>query len=70
MVDYFYKGYEANGLDAGMKILTPYLDDPNCLTTKRIEINRRLKGIEKLVAGNKASDIDIKDKDGAVFDGC
>ena len=68
MVDYFYKGYEANGLDAGMKILAPYLDDPNCMTTKRMEINRRLKGIEKLVAGSKAPDIDIKDKDGAVFE--
>ncbi|HJY23365.1 MAG TPA: hypothetical protein VJ279_10790, partial [Hanamia sp.] len=67
MVDYFYKGYEANGLDAGMKILAPYLDDPNCLTSKRMEINRRLKGIETLVAGSKAPDINIKDKDGIAF---
>ena len=67
MVDYFYKGYEANGLDAGMKILAPYLDDPNCLTSKRMEINRRLKGIEKLVAGSKAPEINIKDKEGIAF---
>ena len=67
MVDYFYKGYEANGLDAGMKILAPYLDDPNCLTSKRMEINRRLKGIEKLVAGSKAPEINIKDKEGDRF---
>ncbi|MEI6900350.1 MAG: alkyl hydroperoxide reductase, partial [Bacteroidota bacterium] len=31
MVDYFYRGYEANGLDVGTKILKPYIDDPNCL---------------------------------------
>jgi thiol-disulfide isomerase/thioredoxin len=67
MVDYFYRGYESYGLDAGMKILEPYIDDPNCLTSKRMEINRRLKGIETLVAGSKAPEISIKDKEGATF---
>lgn len=64
---HYLQGYEANGLDAGMKILAPYLDDPNCLTSKRVEINRRLKGIETLVAGSKAPDINIKDKEGIGF---
>jgi hypothetical protein len=50
-----------------MKILAPYLDDPNCMTTKRMEINRRLKGIETLVAGNTAPEITIKSKDEIAF---
>jgi thioredoxin-related protein len=68
MVDYFYRGYEANGIDAGMKILQPYLDDPNCLTSKRQEIARRLKGIETLVKGSKAPDIAMKDPDSNLFE--
>ena len=68
MVDYFYRGYEANAIDAGMKILQPYLDDPNCLTTKRQEIERRLKGMETLVAGVKAPDISLNDSEGKLFE--
>jgi len=68
MVDYFYHGYETNGLTAGMKILEPYLKDPNCLTSKRQEIVRRLKGMETLVAGSKAPDISLKDQEGRLFE--
>lgn len=68
MVDYFYRGYEANGIDAGIKILEPYLEDPNCLTSKRQEIARRLKGIETLVKGSKAPDIAMKDTEGNLFE--
>jgi len=68
MVDYFYRGYEANAIDAGMKILEPYLNDPNCLTSKRQEITRRLQGMETLVAGSKAPDIAMKDKEGNLFE--
>jgi thioredoxin-related protein len=68
MVDYFYKGYEANAIDAGIKVLQPYLDDPNCLTSKRQEIERRLKGMETLVAGSKAPDISLKDPEGKLFE--
>ena len=67
MVDYFYNGYEANAIDAGMKILEPYLSDPTCLTSKRQEISRRLKGMETLVAGTKAPDIALTDSDGKLF---
>jgi len=67
MVDYFYRGYETNAIDAGMKILQPYLDDPDCLTSKRQEIERRLKGMETLVAGSKAPEISLKDLQGGVF---
>ncbi len=67
MVDYFYRGYETNGIDAGIKILEPYLDDPNCLTSKRQEIIRRLQGIETLVPGSKAPDISMTDPQGGPF---
>ncbi len=67
MVDYFYRGYETNGIDAGMKVLAPYLDDPRCLTSKRQEIERRLKGIATLVAGTKAPDISLTDDQGGLF---
>jgi thiol-disulfide isomerase/thioredoxin len=67
MVDYFYRGYEANGIDAGIKILEPYLDDPNCLTSKRMEISRRLEGIRTLVAGTTAPEIDLAASDGTAF---
>ncbi|MEI7525207.1 MAG: thioredoxin family protein [Mariniphaga sp.] len=68
MVDYFYRGYETNGITAGMKILEPYLNDSTCLTSKRQEITRRLKGIVTLVAGSVAPDITIKDIDSNLFD--
>ncbi len=68
MVDYFYRGYETNGITAGMKVLKPFLDDTNCLTSKRQEIARRLKGMETLVAGSKAPDISLKDAEGNLFE--
>ena len=34
MVDYFYRGFEANNIQSGMKVLQDYLGDPNCLTSK------------------------------------
>jgi thiol-disulfide isomerase/thioredoxin len=68
MVDYFYRGYESNGISAGMKVLEPYLDDPNCLTSKKLEIERRLKGMETLVAGSKAPEISLKDSEGNIFE--
>ena len=68
MVDYFYKGFETNGITAGMKILEPYLNDPNCLTSKRVEIARRLEGMKTLLPGSKAPDIIMKDLEGNFFD--
>lgn len=68
MVDYFYRGYETNAIDAGMKILQPYLDDPRCLTSKRLEIERRLKGMETLVPGAPAPPLVIKGENGEEFD--
>jgi thiol-disulfide isomerase/thioredoxin len=68
MVDYFYNGYESNAIDAGMKILEPYLSDPTCLTSKRQEIARRLKGMETLVAGTKAPNVVLNDSEGSSFE--
>ncbi|MCK9420980.1 MAG: redoxin domain-containing protein [Bacteroidales bacterium] len=68
MVDYFFRGYETNGITAGMKILEPYMNDSNCLTSKRQEIARRLKGMETLVPGSSAPDIVMKDVEGSLFD--
>ena len=68
MVDYFYKGYESTGIDAGMKVLEPYVNDPNCMTSKRLEIIKRLNAIKTLVAGTKAPDIAMKDADGNDFE--
>jgi thioredoxin-related protein len=50
-----------------MKVLQPYLDDPNCLTSKRMEIERRIKGIETLVKGSKAPNIELNESDGNLF---
>ncbi|NCA76976.1 MAG: redoxin domain-containing protein [Alphaproteobacteria bacterium] len=61
MVDYFYRGYESNNIPAGMKVLESYLNDPACPTSKRQEITRRLKGMESLIAGSKAPDIEMND---------
>jgi thioredoxin-related protein len=50
-----------------MKVLEPYLNDPNCLTSKRMEIERRLKGMQTLTVGSKAPEISMNDLGGKVF---
>lgn len=67
MVDYFYHGFESNNIPQGMKVLEPYLNDSNCLTSKRMEINRRLVGMETLVPGYKAPDFVLPASTGATF---
>lgn len=64
MVDYFYNGYESFNMQAGIRMLEPYLGDPRCMTTKRIAIEKRLKGIETLKPGVPAPDFMIKDDSG------
>lgn len=68
MVDYFFNGYESFNIEKGIKMLQPYLDDPDCLTSKRLEINKRLKGIETLVPGTIASNITMPDAENRPFD--
>ncbi|MFH1119837.1 MAG: thioredoxin family protein [Bacteroidota bacterium] len=67
MVDYFYRGFESNNLPQGMKVLEPYLNDPACLTTKRMEIERRLNGMKTLVTGAKAPDFLLFDGENNPF---
>lgn len=67
MVDYFYRGFESNDMPGGMKVLETYLNDSNCLTTRHMEIERRLKGMESLVLGVPAPDIVMNDKDNQPF---
>lgn len=68
MVDYFFNGYESINIEKGIKMLEPYLDDPNCLTSKRQSINKRLKGMETLVPGKIAPNITMKDTWNIQFD--
>ncbi|MFC2110812.1 redoxin domain-containing protein [Bacteroidota bacterium] len=60
MVDYFYSGYESFNMAEGIKMLEPYLNDTNCLTTKRMAIEKRLKGMETLLIGTLAPDFTLK----------
>lgn len=68
MVDYFYNGYESNGITKAMAMLQQYIDDPNCLTSKKRQINKRLEGMAKLVVGSKSPDFALDDIDGINFD--
>src|SRR4030042_418031 len=68
MVDYFFNGYESFNIEKGIKMLQPFLDDPDCLTSKRQEINKRLKGIETLVPGTIVPNITMTDAEGKPFD--
>jgi len=64
MVDYFYNGFESFNLTAGIKMLEPYLNDPVCLTTKRLAIEKRLNGMKTLLIGSVAPDFALKDNTG------
>ena len=68
MVDYFFSGYESFNIQKGIKMLQPFLDDPDCLTSRRLEINRRLKGIETLLPGTFAPNIIMQDSDNQTFE--
>jgi len=60
MVDYFYKGYETYNIMPGMKILEKHLNNPDCLTSKRLAIGKRLEGIKTLVPGAKVSSVTVR----------
>lgn len=51
MVDYFYNGYETYNIRPGMVMLEKHLNNPNCLTRKKMAITQRIEGIKKLVPG-------------------
>jgi len=64
MVDYFYKGYESYDIGSGIKMLEQHISNPNCLTSKRQEIIRRLEGMKKLVKGSVAPPFDAETANG------
>ncbi len=64
MVDYFYHGYESFDIPSGIQMLQTYLSDPRCLTSRRLEIEKRLKGIETMLPGTVAPDFMTKDASG------
>ncbi|HEY1023694.1 MAG TPA: redoxin domain-containing protein [Sphingobacteriaceae bacterium] len=64
MVDYFYNGYESFNIEPGIQMLQTYLSDPRCLTSKRLEISKRFKGIETMVPGSMAPDFMTTDASG------
>jgi thioredoxin-related protein len=68
MVDYFFNGYESNNIEKGIKMLEPYLNDPDCLTAKRQAIIKRLKGIETLKPGLVAPDISMPNAENKLFE--
>jgi cytochrome oxidase Cu insertion factor (SCO1/SenC/PrrC family) len=67
MVDYFYKGYESFNIQKGISMLQQYIDDPNCMTTKRQQIIKRLDGMAKLTVGTQAPDFTLNYLDGSDF---
>jgi thiol-disulfide isomerase/thioredoxin len=67
MVDYFYAGFEVNSIPKGMAMLQQYIDDPNCLTSKKQQIIKRLDSMTKLVAGTRAPDFVLNYMDGSEF---
>lgn len=67
MVDYFFRGFESNNIPGGVKALEPYINDPLCLTLKKLEIQRRIKGTETLVNGSRVPDIELTNSRGNKF---
>jgi len=68
MVDYFYTGYEAYGINNGMAMLQQHINNPNCLTSKKQQIIKRLDGMIRLVPGAKAPGFILSDNDSNDFD--
>ncbi len=68
MVDYFYKGYETYHIDKGMAMLEKHSNNPNCLTSRKQQIIKRLEGTAKLIPGSLAPGFIISDNEGGNFE--
>jgi len=68
VVDYFYKGYETYGITGGMAVLEKHINNPNCLTSKKQQINKRLESMTRLIPGAVAPDFVFVDKNGNKFE--
>ena len=60
IVDYFFNGYETYNITEGLKMLEKHINNPNCLTSKKMEIIRRLEGMKKLVPGVPAPVLNVQ----------
>ncbi|MBV5281086.1 MAG: thioredoxin family protein [Paludibacter sp.] len=61
MVDYFYNGYETYNIVPGMKMLEQHLNNPRCLTSKKIAIAKRLDGLKTMKPGVKVRNVVVRD---------
>ena len=59
MADFLYRGFEQFGINKGMLMLKKHIDNPNCLTQKKLAIETRLQGIERLKPGAKTPDFEM-----------
>jgi hypothetical protein len=64
MVDYFYNGYEAYNIVPGMKMLEKHLNNPRCLTSKRLAIEKRLNGLKTMIPGVKVRNVMVHNRTG------
>ena len=64
MVDYFYNGYETYNIVLGMKMLEKHLNNPRCLTRKRLAIAKRLDGLKTMIPGVKVRNVMVHDRAG------
>ncbi len=64
MVDYFYRGFESFNMQSGIQMLETYINDPHCLTKKRLAIQKRLDGMKTMMVGRIAPDFTIKQDNG------
>lgn len=68
MVDYFYAGYETYGIKQGMAMLQRHISNPDCLTSKKEQITRRLEGMARLAPGVLSPDFVIRGNQGNNFE--
>ncbi|MCG8380495.1 MAG: thioredoxin family protein, partial [Proteobacteria bacterium] len=64
MVDYFFNGYESYNITEGLQMLEKHIQNPHCLTSKKLEITRRLEGIKHLTPGVPAPMLRARDFEG------
>lgn len=68
MVDYFFNGYETMNIQEGITMLQKYVSDPNCMTYKKKEIDKRVTGIQTLKEGVVAPNFSFVDDSGENHD--
>jgi len=62
-VDYFYLGYETYNITSGLRMLEEHQNNPRCLTSKKMEIARRLAGLKNQLPGTQCANLLVHDFD-------